>query len=326
MRVQGRLARPGCLCERLGLAGPCSAFCGMWWWSCPSPQLLSLSAIPSRPTLPQGVRGIRHARLAERDERRPARCALARLCAHPNPSGVRLRASPLWPAAALTLMPLARPVAGQQAWLLAALLAALHRSTAPHCPAPPVFLPHLQFKEAWYDAPTVGRKQEDVACSVRDTGLFGLARCGCGWGAGHVSGRLLLGHTQSRSPRGEAGGRAMPPADLSPAMQGAGGACHLLGARPQQRLCLHSLWHPVRRRSKHHGHWLAAARRATLLEATSLGTPGPVASDACARCSHRVVTLLCCPLQAGVRPQERAWRLRPAGRLVAGGACHRAAA
>lgn len=33
-----------------------------------------------------------------------------------------------------------------------------------------------QFKEAWYDAPTVGRKEEDVACSVRDTGLFNLAR------------------------------------------------------------------------------------------------------------------------------------------------------
>ena len=37
-------------------------------------------------------------------------------------------------------------------------------------------LPSLQFKDAWYDTPAVGHKQEDVACSARDTGLFELAR------------------------------------------------------------------------------------------------------------------------------------------------------
>jgi pre-mRNA-splicing factor SYF1 len=33
-----------------------------------------------------------------------------------------------------------------------------------------------QFRDAWVDSPTEGRRAEDVACSVRDTGLFELAR------------------------------------------------------------------------------------------------------------------------------------------------------
>ncbi|PRW60250.1 ser thr phosphatase family [Chlorella sorokiniana] len=39
-----------------------------------------------------------------------------------------------------------------------------------------VHIPIPQFNDAWYDAPTVGRKEEDVACSARDTGLFSLAK------------------------------------------------------------------------------------------------------------------------------------------------------
>lgn len=34
----------------------------------------------------------------------------------------------------------------------------------------------VQFQDVWWDAPTRGRKLEDVACSVRDTGLLGVAK------------------------------------------------------------------------------------------------------------------------------------------------------
>ncbi|KAL4427687.1 hypothetical protein ABPG75_001776 [Micractinium tetrahymenae] len=39
-----------------------------------------------------------------------------------------------------------------------------------------VHIPIPQFRDVWSDEPTVGSKEEDVACSVRDTGLFALAR------------------------------------------------------------------------------------------------------------------------------------------------------
>ena len=33
-----------------------------------------------------------------------------------------------------------------------------------------------QFRDVWVGSPTAGRRAEDVACSVRDTGLFEVAR------------------------------------------------------------------------------------------------------------------------------------------------------
>ncbi|KAL4444638.1 hypothetical protein ABPG77_002455 [Micractinium sp. CCAP 211/92] len=53
-------------------------------------------------------------------------------------------------------------------------------TTASRMPAAPsiafVHIPIPQFIDVWWDEPTVGNKQEDVACSVRDTGLFQLSR------------------------------------------------------------------------------------------------------------------------------------------------------
>ncbi|KAI3429468.1 hypothetical protein D9Q98_005560 [Chlorella vulgaris] len=46
-------------------------------------------------------------------------------------------------------------------------------------PAPGLAFVHIplpQFRNAWHDGPTVGSKLEDIACSVRDTGLLQLAR------------------------------------------------------------------------------------------------------------------------------------------------------
>lgn len=62
-----------------------------------------------------------------------------------------------------------------------------------HLPATYLLPSYVQFMEVWVACPTVGRKQEDVACSARDTGLFDLAR----WA-------LLLGG------RGAAGQRRAP--------------------------------------------------------------------------------------------------------------------
>ena len=45
---------------------------------------------------------------------------------------------------------------------------------------PPLAPPRAQFMRTWAEAPTVGLKQEDPACSVRDTGLFALAQCAPG--------------------------------------------------------------------------------------------------------------------------------------------------